>query len=73
VVQIAFTGSTEVGRKIGAAAGQAIKPCTLELGGKSPAIVLPDVNVDKVVKGECCCAGMRGGLPLLNPQQGGQG
>jgi len=69
VDKIAFTGSTEVGRKIGAIAGQNIKPCTLELGGKSAAIVLPDVDVDSTVAtthfalffnhGQCCAAGSR--------------
>lgn len=39
--QIAFTGSTEVGRRIGAEAAKSLKPCTLELGGKSPVIVCP--------------------------------
>jgi acyl-CoA reductase-like NAD-dependent aldehyde dehydrogenase len=46
--QISFTGSTEVGRIIGAAAGKNIKPVTLELGGKSAAIVWKDVNVAQV-------------------------
>jgi hypothetical protein len=46
--QLAFTGSTEVGKLVGAAAAANVKPCTLELGGKSPVIVCPDVDVDKV-------------------------
>lgn len=46
--QISFTGSTEVGRIIGAAAGKNIKPVTLELGGKSAAIVWKDVDVAQV-------------------------
>src|SRR6058998_3915756 len=37
--KIAFTGSTAVGREIGAKAGQALKRVTLELGGKSPNII----------------------------------
>jgi len=41
LLQIAFTGSTEVGRRIGAEAAKSLKPCTLELGGKSPVIVCP--------------------------------
>ena len=40
VDKIAFTGSTPVGREIGAAAGAALKRVTLELGGKSPNIIL---------------------------------
>lgn len=47
--QVSFTGSTEVGRIIGAAAGKNIKPVTLELGGKSAAIVWKDTDVDQVL------------------------
>lgn len=69
VDKIAFTGSTEVGRHIGAAAARSLKPVTLELGGKSPVIVCNDVDVDKAVAdahwalffnhGQCCAAGSR--------------
>ena len=41
-----FTGSTAVGRKVMAAAAQNLTPVTLELGGKSPAIVAPDYPID---------------------------
>lgn len=51
VDKIAFTGSTAVGREIGAKAGRALKRTTLELGGKSPNIVLPDADLDAAVKG----------------------
>ncbi|HEY3019296.1 MAG TPA: aldehyde dehydrogenase family protein [Solirubrobacteraceae bacterium] len=51
VDKIAFTGSTAVGREIGARAGRALKRVTLELGGKSPNIVLPDADVKRAVKG----------------------
>ena len=51
VDKIAFTGSTEVGREIGAKAGRALKRVTLELGGKSPNIILPDADLDQAVKG----------------------
>jgi acyl-CoA reductase-like NAD-dependent aldehyde dehydrogenase len=51
VDKIAFTGSTAVGREIGAAAGRALKRVTLELGGKSPNIILPDADLDVAVKG----------------------
>jgi acyl-CoA reductase-like NAD-dependent aldehyde dehydrogenase len=49
--KIAFTGSTEVGREIGAKAGRALKRLTLELGGKSPNIILPDADVEAAIKG----------------------
>ena len=51
VDKIAFTGSTAVGREIGAKAGRALKRVTLELGGKSPNIVLPDADLRAAVKG----------------------
>ncbi len=43
--KIAFTGSTPVGRKIAAVCGELLRPVTLELGGKSSAIVLPDADL----------------------------
>ncbi|MBV9212745.1 MAG: aldehyde dehydrogenase family protein [Actinobacteria bacterium] len=51
VAKIAFTGSTAVGREIGAKAGRGLKRVTLELGGKSPNIILPDADLDAAVKG----------------------
>src|ERR1700723_359828 len=69
VDKVAFTGSTEVGKLIlGAAAGN-LKKVSLELGGKSPNVVLGDVDVDSAAAGaanaiffnhgQCCCAGSR--------------
>ncbi len=51
VDKIAFTGSTEVGREIAAKAGRALKRATLELGGKSPNIILPDADLEAAVAG----------------------
>ena len=51
VDKIAFTGSTEVGREIGARAGRSLKRVTLELGGKSPNIILADADIAAAVKG----------------------
>ncbi|ACK52327.1 Aldehyde Dehydrogenase [Methylocella silvestris BL2] len=48
--KISFTGSTETGRKIMAAASGNIKRITLELGGNDPAIVLPDVDVKETAE-----------------------
>lgn len=50
VDKVAFTGSTPVGRKIAAACGELLRPVTLELGGKSSAIVLPDADLDAMSK-----------------------
>ena len=51
VDKISFTGSTEVGRKVMAAAAPLVKRVTLELGGKNPSIVLPDADLDVTVDG----------------------
>ncbi len=49
--KVAFTGSTAAGRRIGAICGEQLKRCSLELGGKSAAIVLDDADVIAVVEG----------------------
>lgn len=69
VDKVAFTGSTEVGKLIVKAATGNLKKVTLELGGKSPAIVFPDARIDNAIQGtasaiffnhgQCCCAGSR--------------
>ena len=69
VDKIAFTGSTEVGKLINRNATDTLKRVTLELGGKSPVVVMPDVNVDEVAPGaagaiffnagQVCIAGSR--------------
>ncbi|KAM4567637.1 aldehyde dehydrogenase, mitochondrial-like [Fundulus diaphanus] len=70
VDKVAFTGSTEVGHLIQQAAGSSnLKKVTLELGGKSPNIVLSDASLDNAVEqshmglffnqGQCCCAASR--------------
>jgi aldehyde dehydrogenase (NAD+) len=51
VDKIAFTGSTEVGRRIMELASATVKGVTLELGGKSPSIVLPDADLDLATDG----------------------
>ena len=73
VDKIAFTGSTEVGREIGAKAGRALKRVTLELGGKSPNIILPDADLNAAIggsfnaiyfnSGQACNAGSRLFIP----------
>ena len=69
VDKVAFTGSTEVGKIINRNATETLKRVTLELGGKSPVVVMPDVNVDEVAQaaaggvffnaGQICVAGSR--------------
>jgi phenylacetaldehyde dehydrogenase len=69
VDKIAFTGSTEVGKLIVHAATGNLKKVSLELGGKSPNIVLDDADIEATIpgaasaiffnQGQCCCAGSR--------------
>lgn len=69
VDKISFTGSTRVGKSILAAAGSNIKRVTLELGGKSPIIIMPDADLERATQGvstemifktgQFCAAGMR--------------
>ncbi|WP_432036211.1 aldehyde dehydrogenase family protein [Streptomyces cucumeris] len=47
---VSFTGSTAVGRRIGATAGAAVKRVALELGGKSANVILPGADLVKAVK-----------------------
>ena len=47
---LVFTGSTGIGRRVAAAAAENLTPTTLELGGKSPAIVCPSASMNKAVK-----------------------
>jgi betaine-aldehyde dehydrogenase len=47
--KVSFTGSTAAGRKIGAICGEQLKRCTLELGGKSAAIICDDANLDETI------------------------
>ncbi|MGW1596784.1 aldehyde dehydrogenase [Streptomyces sp. NPDC002343] len=49
--KIAFTGSTRAGRRIASIAGERLKRVSLELGGKSAAIILPDADLGKAVAG----------------------
>jgi betaine-aldehyde dehydrogenase len=45
VDKVSFTGSTAAGRKVGAICGEQLKRCTLELGGKSAAVILDDADL----------------------------
>ncbi|MBX3315925.1 MAG: aldehyde dehydrogenase family protein [Phycisphaeraceae bacterium] len=67
--KIAFTGSTEVGKRIAKAVAGTSKRLTLELGGKSPNIIFEDASIDQAIEGiiegiyfnqgHVCCAGSR--------------
>ncbi|WP_432196260.1 aldehyde dehydrogenase family protein [Streptomyces sp. bgisy027] len=49
VDKVAFTGSTTVGRKVAAVAGEALKPVTMELGGNAAHVVFEDADLEKAV------------------------
>jgi aldehyde dehydrogenase (NAD+) len=49
VDMVSFTGSTAVGKRIGEICGSLVRPCVLELGGKSAAIVLPDADLEQAL------------------------
>lgn len=51
VDMVMFTGSTNTGRQIAARAGERLIPCSLELGGKDPMIVLSDADIDRASSG----------------------
>ena len=69
VDKVAFTGSTEVGKKIAAGASKNLKKVSLELGGKAPNIIFNDADLDAAVagaalagyfnEGQCCVNGSR--------------
>lgn len=69
IKRISFTGSPEVGRKIGELSGRNLVPCKLELGGKGAAVVFDDVDVDATAAqlaaavtlntGQVCCTATR--------------
>jgi acyl-CoA reductase-like NAD-dependent aldehyde dehydrogenase len=69
VAKVAFTGSTEIGRRVGEIASQSIKRVTLELGGKSANVIFADADLEKAAAsaplavfgnaGQDCCARSR--------------
>ncbi|MGE6596763.1 aldehyde dehydrogenase DhaS [Bacillus proteolyticus] len=73
VDKIAFTGSTPVGKQIMRQASESLKRVTLELGGKSPNIILPDADLSRAIpgalsgvmfnQGQVCTAGSRLFIP----------
>ncbi len=83
---VTFTGSSEVGRRISVLAAERLVPATLELGGKSPIVVLADADLDRAARGvgfgifgnagQMCWAGSRlivhesVRLPLLDKLRG---
>ncbi len=65
VDKIAFTGSTAAGRRIGALCGEQLKRVTLELGGKSAAVLLDDADLDTVLPALAPAALMNNGQACI--------
>lgn len=69
VDKVAFTGSTAIGRRVAALAAETLKPCTVELGGKSANLVFADADLPSAIEasvrafvfntGQFCAAGTR--------------
>ncbi|WP_328808166.1 aldehyde dehydrogenase family protein [Nonomuraea antri] len=51
VHKVGFTGSSEVGRKVGELTGRHLQSACLELGGKNPMVIMPDADLDLAVEG----------------------
>jgi acyl-CoA reductase-like NAD-dependent aldehyde dehydrogenase len=69
VRRVNFTGSTRTGRIIGALAGRHLKPALLELGGKSPLVVLKDADIDAAVNAAAFGAFMNQGQICMSTER----
>ncbi|MDX3969237.1 MAG: aldehyde dehydrogenase [Bradyrhizobium sp.] len=69
VKRVNFTGSTRVGRIIGASAGRHLKPALLELGGKAPLLVLDDAALDEAVAASAFGAFMHQGQICMSTER----
>ncbi len=74
VDKITFTGSTVAGRRIAAICGERIARCTLELGGKSAAVILDDMDLGTAAQDDRACRvlDVRPGLLVADPDRGEQ-
>ena len=73
VGKIGFTGSTAIGREVMRLASGTVKAVTLELGGKSPAVVLDDADLETTVDGVLYGCMLRPGLRVDDPPAGPAG
>lgn len=67
--RVNFTGSTKVGRIIGQLAGKHLKPALLELGGKSPLVILEDADLDQAVAAASFGAFMNAGQICMSTER----
>jgi acyl-CoA reductase-like NAD-dependent aldehyde dehydrogenase len=69
VRRVNFTGSTHVGRIIGASAARHLKPALLELGGKAPCVIFEDADLDAAVDGAAFGAFMNQGQICMSTER----
>ncbi|KAL8729078.1 MAG: hypothetical protein Q9166_004995 [cf. Caloplaca sp. 2 TL-2023] len=79
IAKVSFTGQVSTGKKVASSAAMDMKYVTMELGGKSPVVILPDADVDKAVdgammanffsSGQVCTNGTRVFVPSQIKQQ----
>lgn len=79
IAKVSFTGQVSTGQKVASSAARGMKYVTMELGGKSPAIILPDADIDNAVdgammanffsSGQVCTNGTRVFVPSQKKQQ----
>jgi acyl-CoA reductase-like NAD-dependent aldehyde dehydrogenase len=65
VRKISFTGGVRAGTLVGSLAATQLKPCTLELGGKSPQLVFPDADLERAAEGIAAGVFSSGGQTCL--------
>jgi succinate-semialdehyde dehydrogenase/glutarate-semialdehyde dehydrogenase len=65
--KIAFTGSTRVGKILGAQAGAEAKPCVLELGGHAPVVIFDDADLEKAINLSVAAKARNAGQVCISP------
>jgi succinate-semialdehyde dehydrogenase/glutarate-semialdehyde dehydrogenase len=69
VQKIVFTGGVETGRRVAASCGQALVECVMELGGKAPAIVCEDADVELAARAIAFCGFFNAGQACISVER----